>query len=148
MLVAPTAALALTLALALPNPENVTVFLGALGLGLGLGVGFYIERVGKAKTKAFKEYDAAFRTSSLARAKEAERLRDEMLARVQANSDEVRELKAELAEKTQAAEAALMTLAEQSLKILTDFGYVRGRAGHGESGEHAPQQAPDADRRG
>jgi NO-binding membrane sensor protein with MHYT domain len=139
VLAAVPATLAAAIALALPTPENVTVFLGALGLGLGLGVGFYIERVGKAKVKAFKEYDAAFRGSSLARAREAERLRDEMLARVRANTEE-------LAEKSQAAEAALMTLAEQSLKILTDFGYVRGKAEG--PGEHAPQQAPDADRRG
>jgi hypothetical protein len=55
------ATLAAAVALVLPTPENVAVFLGALGLGLGLGVGFYIERVGKAKVKAFKEYDAAFK---------------------------------------------------------------------------------------
>jgi hypothetical protein len=150
VLAAVPATLAAAVAFVLPNPESLAIFLGTLGFGIGVGAGsgvaIYIERVGKAKVRAFQEYDRAFKASNLAARQQAERLRDEMIVKVQANSDEIHQLKAELAEKTHAAEAALMTLAEQSLKILTDYGYVH--PGAGEAGEHAPQQAPDADRRG
>jgi hypothetical protein len=132
------AVFALVVSLILPSPENITVFLGALGFGLGIGVGAYIERVGRARVKAFKEYDAAFKESSLARAREAERLRDEMFNQVQSNSAQILKLKEELAEKTHTAEEALLRLAEMSVQILTDFGYVRNpeRNGNGPDAPH------------
>lgn len=108
----------------LPDPANVTAFLGALGLGLGIGLGALIERVGRARARAFKEWDEAHRSSTQAQLEEARRQLELRSAQVDENTRDLLAIREKLDSERGANERLRHDLQEFAISVLRERGYI------------------------
>lgn len=110
--------------LVLPDPANVTAFIAALGIGIGIGLAAIIERVGRAKAAAYREWDEAHRGSSLAQLEEAARRHEETVDQIEMNSRQLQALQGELDAERHMNEKLRDDLQGFALRVLQEKGYI------------------------
>jgi vacuolar-type H+-ATPase subunit I/STV1 len=115
----------------LPEPANVTAFVAAIGFGIAIGGAAIVERIGRAKIVAKREWEEANRNSILKQVEEANQKYEETnkkyketVSQITTNRENLLKIQSDLDAEKVMNEKLREDLMGFALRVLEEKGYV------------------------